>query len=86
MTFINCGVYYKGEDVKTKRALRLALEENPKSVQFYGTSAFGPPINYSGVDVPPDVKLAVVLPNPYYDRRHYATVYVCPRTRRVMVA
>lgn len=80
MSFINVGASdAQGERIPTKAALKRALKEDPASVTFDRTAVVGPdkgagPIK--GDDLPANDKLTVVGPDPYTNRRWYATVYL----------
>lgn len=75
MSYINVGAYVNGIRPKSKKALKEALKSAPGTVKFVGTSPFTP---FSGgvSDIPDGAKLSVVGPNPYTNRRWYATVFV----------
>lgn len=75
MGFFNCGAYApNGSRVKTKKQLKELLKENPHGVFFDGTGVFDEAGGYKGDEIPEGVTLSVVLPDPYKDRRSYATV------------
>lgn len=83
---LNVGAQYVGEDgrkhwLPSKRSLRLALTLQPDRVEFVQTSpftqGFGQTFRADDArlregDLP--VELSVVGPNPWLDRRWYATV------------
>lgn len=82
-TYINVGATFdtgNGDGpvrVKTKAALRKALDEAPGDVMFDVTSmlvAPGAPKHYRGDEVPDGVTLSVVGPDPYEARVWYASV------------
>lgn len=74
MGFINCGAFdSKGQRFPSKKALKAALLEDPASVEFDKT-AITESGSIKGDEIPEGVKLSVVLPCPYTNRRFYATV------------
>lgn len=77
MTHINGGVRAAGSNnpIETKTRLKEALKHAPSAVFFYPTARdFGE--QYTGTldHMPEHVTLDVVGPNPYNDRRWYASV------------
>lgn len=74
MTFYNCGASFDGKRVPSKKRLRELLKDSPVDVYFDGTSLFDSVQGYRGNEVPDGLKLTVVLPDPFKDRRYYATV------------
>lgn len=77
MTWINVGAINvaTGERFKTKKALNEALVTDPSCIRFDKTSIFGPPRDEIYCDEIRDgEKLSVVGPDPYSDRRWYASV------------
>jgi hypothetical protein len=77
MAYINVGAFVNEERPRTKKALREALASAPDTVWFDQTSAFlapgwDPRIHLDGLE--PGVTLTVVGPDPYRDRRWYASV------------
>ena len=74
--FVNCGVSHSdGVRIKTKKALREALKFNPALVTFDKTSPFDlPGTDIRGSEIPDGIVLSVVGPDPYRDRRWYASV------------
>jgi hypothetical protein len=73
--FVNVGVKHRsdGSDIPTKRALLGALSTNPDDVVVYGTSDFQP-FTGSAADLDIGVKYSVTGPNPYTNRKWYATM------------
>lgn len=79
MSFINVGARtLNGVDVKTKAELTRLVADNPANVVVYTTAMFGRQFadKLSELD---DVlsagnKLSVVGPNPYNNRKWYATI------------
>ena len=63
-----------GERPKTKKALKEAMRDDPASVVFDPTAAFGTQEFIRGDDVPSGVVLVVVGPDPYTKRTWYANV------------
>ena len=61
--------------VKTKRALREKLRDYPSEVVFDRTENTPGPQRYRGDDLPEDgTKFSVCGPDPYTNRKWYATV------------
>lgn len=59
---------------KTKTALKKAVKEDPDSVLFADVGGLNKPF-YGGLkDIPDGVVLTVVGPDPWRDRRWYASV------------
>lgn len=69
-----------GQDIPTKKALKLAIAENAAIVTFYSTDAFGPNRDklWFGDSLEIGVKYSVAGPNPYTSRRWFATVEKSP--------
>jgi hypothetical protein len=79
MAYINVGVIIDGYMAPTKKALRLALAENPESVLFVVTSDLGPrPRQEIRPDQIGSDTLTVVGPDPYRNRKWYASVKATP--------
>jgi hypothetical protein len=86
MTYMNVGAYVDGVRPKTKKALREALQANPESVTFDGTSPFGPQhADLTGTHIPADLALSVVGPEPATTRNWYATVRWDARTGKATI-
>jgi hypothetical protein len=77
-SWFNCGARANGERVKTKKQLKAELAASPQSVWFDGTSMFSDVAGYRGSEIPADLLLTVVGPDPYTSRRWYANVSVQP--------
>lgn len=73
MAYINVGAKSDIYDVRSKAALKQLVKDNDRGLTFYGTSDFSP-FNGGIADIPEGVKLTVTGPNPYTDRKWYATV------------
>lgn len=73
--YVNVGVQYDsyGKDIPTKRALKEAIAANPASVYMYGTSDITP-FSGSADKAVVGVKYSVTGPNPYNNRKWYATI------------
>lgn len=75
MSYINVGAYVNGIRPKTKKALREALAANPTAVEFDGTALgqeghrFTAEHTVASGDV-----LQVCGPDPYRDRKWYASI------------
>lgn len=74
MSYINVGALYEDNNVPTKKALREAMKTHPEKVLFYGTSMFNEGATFRGNRIPHEVKLSVVGPDPFNNRKWYATV------------
>lgn len=70
-------------DYKTKKALRVELEDKLSNVEFYSIEAIGPNVDKAWyadkLDI--EVKYFVTGPNPYTSRKWYATVERLPNGR-----
>lgn len=75
MSYVNVGVrnIEDHSDIPSKRALLALLATNPEKVDFYGTSDFTP-FSGNGYDLVIGVNYQVTGPNPYTNRKWYATV------------
>ena len=76
MAYINVGASVDGMRVKSKAALKRAIKDSPATVAFDSTSPMGESFNGGPSQIPAGVKLSVVGPDPYTDRRWYATVEI----------
>jgi hypothetical protein len=74
MDYVNCGAKILGQRIKTKKALKEAMKNDPGSVSFDETSMFNTARDYSGNDIPRGIILSVVGPDPYTKRSWYASV------------
>jgi len=74
-SYVNVGVQNRsdGKDIPTKAALKRAIEANPDDVVVYGTSDHTP-FTGSADNLVIGVKYSVTGPNPYNNRKWYATV------------
>lgn len=72
MAYVNVGV--NAPYCATKKALREAVKGDPARVLVYGTSVFGPQFGGAVSDLPEGTSLSVVGPDPYNNRRWYATI------------
>jgi hypothetical protein len=84
--YVNVGAFIDGRRAPSKKALKIALADAPERVHFDTTSALGPSAEYTGLTVPEGVSLQVVGPDPYADRRFYATVKINSRTGKVVLS
>ena len=79
MQFLNVGALVNGQRPKTKKALREAVHDDPASVIFDTTEAFGPMAD-KRLTVTDALKLKRVLsivgPDPYAKRSWYGTTTV----------
>lgn len=79
-TYINTGAYINGTRPASKAALKRALSEQLSTerpiVTFDQTSMFDGPGTIFALKIPAGVILSVVGPDPYTDRRWYASVSV----------
>jgi len=77
MSYYNCGANGPDGRPATKKALRELLASSPEEVFFDGTSwvaTEGQPRGYRGNELQQGVSLSVVGPDPYDNRKWYATV------------
>lgn len=74
-SWVNVGVSNRsdGRDFPTKKALKDAIAANPDNVVMYGTSDYSP-FTGSADDSVIGVKYSVTGPNPYTNRKWFATV------------
>lgn len=73
--YINTGAYVQGKRPATKKALREAVAAG-LAVIFDSTSPFADGKGCTPSTIPAGTKLSVVGPDPYRDRKWYATVTV----------
>lgn len=75
MSYINGGArdVYRGP-ILTKAALKAAVKAYPADVEFYSTSELGATFNGRVSEMPADAVLQVCGPDPYANRRWYASV------------
>jgi hypothetical protein len=73
LQYVNVGARLRGVRITTKKALREALANDPSAVEFDRTDG-GLGRYVSGDAVPSGIALSVCGPDPYHDRRWYATV------------
>lgn len=77
--YVNVGVKDTSTnvDIPTKKALKERIAAYPATVWFYGTSDFGP---FQGDyrDLVEGTRYSVTGPDPYNNRRWYATVEKLP--------
>jgi len=80
--YLNVGAQYNDtkRDIPTKKALKDAITANPANVYFYDTSVFSVDRLISGtLDIlEKGIKYSVCGPNPYENRKWYATVEITP--------
>ena len=74
--YVNVGAFIDGQRPPSKKALREALRDAPETVLFDCTEVFG---EYAGrrfraVEILPEQKLQVTIPDPYLSRRAFGTV------------
>ncbi len=74
MAFINVGASLNGARIASKAALKRAIKDTPDAVEFDSTSPMGQQYDGGPADIPTGVKLSVVGPDPYTNRKWYATV------------
>jgi hypothetical protein len=80
MSYVNVGAFINGKRCPSKKALREAMIKEPRAVTFDSTAAFEahPDFLVEGVMrgdlVKSGMRLAVVGPDPYNNRKWYATV------------
>jgi uncharacterized ferredoxin-like protein len=78
--YVNVGVQYigNGSDIPTKTALKRAIADEPSNVRIYSTSGFSEQYDDIATNVVVGVKYSVTGPNPYTNRKWYATVEKAP--------
>lgn len=74
MTFVNVGARMNNSDIPTKKALKDVIASFPYKVVFYTTSAMEPSETVTADELDTTVNYTVVGPNPYNNRKWYATV------------
>ncbi len=76
--YVNVGAQYNADktDIPTKKALKDAIAANPAKVYFYPTSEFNATIPGTLDIMEKGVKYSVTGPNPYKNRKWYATVEI----------
>jgi hypothetical protein len=76
MGYINGGVRSATTNtpIASKAALKRAVVADPADVMFFCTSELGEVFNGRLTETPESAKLQVVGPDPYTNRRWYATV------------
>jgi hypothetical protein len=72
MTYANVGV--QSPHNASKKAMKEAIKADPSKVYFYTTSMFPPQWNGSAAELPDDLVLSVVGPDPERKRSWYASV------------
>jgi hypothetical protein len=79
--FINAGAYVNNQRPKSKKALREALKSNPETVVFDSTALMGPRAgeNITPGQIGEDEVVSVTGPDPYRDRKWYASVKATAR-------
>lgn len=76
MAYFNCGAQGSyGSRFRSKKALREQLMTDAADEVFFDATAIDAPVGgYRATEVPVGIKLSVVGPDPYNDRKWYATV------------
>lgn len=74
--YVNVGAKYIGDgsDIPTKAALKRAIADEPSNVRIYSTSGFSEQYDDIATNVVIGVKYSVTGPNPYTNRKWYATI------------
>lgn len=70
--YVNGGAVFAGK--QTKATLKFALKNAPATVSFYSTSSMGPQFNGPASNLPDDIIMSIVGPDPYSKRTWYASV------------
>jgi hypothetical protein len=85
MEYINTGAYIGTARAASKAALIRAMRADPTGVRFDRTAAVLDEggAELSGAEIPAGVRLSVVGPDPYNNRKWYATVELTARGVRV---
>lgn len=73
MAYVNVGAKVNGERPRTKKALKEAMAAHPETVLFDRTAAFEGRGPIRGDELPEDT-LQVVGPDPYTNRKWYASI------------
>lgn len=80
MSYINVGAKTNGEGlplaIKTKKALRELLSQDPHSVTFYSTSPMGPQHHGTVARLTPGDVLTVCGPDPQTDRKWWTNIKI----------
>lgn len=90
MAFIQGGVKNvsanrSGEVIKTKAELKRLVSADPDNVRFYSTSEYGNQFNGPLSELHWSLALTVVGPDPYNNRKWYATISKNKETGKVTV-
>ena len=72
--YIECWATVDGVPPKYKKTLKTAVAERPGSVRFKSVGGLFSRFSGGLDDIPPGTILTVVGPDPFKDRRWYATV------------
>lgn len=75
MSYLNVGArHHGGYRIQAKKHLKEYLKADPASVTFDPTSMFDDQTEFDGAHIPEGSKLTVVGPDPYSNRKWFATV------------
>lgn len=99
MSYINCGVWVDGKRPPSKRALREALRQDAPEAVMFDQTALGPFLRvvegrwfrttlgtwFTADQIQDGDTLTVVGPDPYRNRKWYASVTRDPDTGRIVV-
>lgn len=74
MAWINVGAFINGERPRSKKQLKEIMLATPQNVKFDATSMMEVGRTIRGDELPVGDKLTVTGPDPYSNRKWYATV------------
>jgi len=74
MPFVNVGAYVSSKRPASKKALKEAVKNAPDTVVFDATSMYDTRSSYSPTDIPNGTTLSVTGPDPFTNRKWYASV------------
>lgn len=74
MSYIECRATIDSQPIKFKKHLRTAVATDPSTVWFESVGGMFLPFAGTVADIPEGVVLTIVGPDPWTDRRWYATV------------
>lgn len=74
--YVNHGAIVFGNHRPTKGMLKNAMRTAPETVTLYSTSAFGPNYSTNGAQLDASIIYTIVGPDPYNNRKWYATIKV----------
>jgi hypothetical protein len=78
------GLFIAGARPKSKKAVKEAVANDPRSVRAQATSLFGDEYDGPIMSLPSGASVAFVGPDPYNDRRFYGTIERHPSGKLVV--